>query len=74
MGLGANAGYVAYACALRLMARTGHAGAVRRRLLLRVERTYRASEPPSDFDPNRKSALDNGALVEAKIGTEMNSL
>ncbi len=31
--------------------RTGHARAVRRRLLLRVERTCRSSEPTSDFDP-----------------------
>jgi hypothetical protein len=36
-----------------VMAQTGHAGAVRRRLLLRVERTCRSSEPTSDFDPER---------------------
>jgi hypothetical protein len=35
------------------LARNGHAGAVRRRLLLRVERTCRSSEPTSDFDPER---------------------
>src|SRR6266850_439201 len=36
-----------------LVARTGHAGSIRRRLLLRVERTCRSSEPTSDFDPER---------------------
>src|SRR6267142_1619829 len=41
------------ASSLPLMARNGHAGAVRRRLLLRVERTCRSSEPTSDFDPER---------------------
>jgi len=35
----------------RALARTGHAGAVRRRLLLRVERTCPSSEPTSDFEP-----------------------
>src|SRR5258708_27885919 len=44
------------------MARNGHAGAVRRDLLLRVERTCRSSEPTSDFDPERTRAGGSFAM------------
>ena len=39
-----------FSTAYPFMARTGHAGAVRRRLLLRVERTCRSSWQTSEFD------------------------
>ena len=41
----------------------GHAGAVRRRLLLGVERTCRSSWPTSEFDPTRTSAASHVAVA-----------
>ena len=47
------------------MARTGHAGAVRRLLQLMVERTCRSSEPTSDLDPTQ--TLSRGAALHLMV-------
>jgi hypothetical protein len=57
-------GIVRFSTFATISARTGHAAVVRRRLLLRVERTYRASEPTSDFD--HKADIWQNTLVLAK--------
>src|SRR6266403_5235430 len=54
-------------CKISRMARTGHAGAIRRRLLLRVERTCRASRDTSEFDPTRKSLAPTAQLPQTMI-------
>ena len=57
------------ALACPLLARNGHAGAVRRRLLLRVERTCRSSWPTSEFDPLTDSAVMPRSSILATRGS-----